>query len=67
MATAPPQTNCDRCRTPLVAGAAYCDNCGERTRKARRLVTLAVRVELLLIALIILLVGGFAAIYSVQR
>ena len=67
MASAPPQTNCDRCQAPLVADAAYCDNCGERTHKARRLVRLAIRVELLFIALILLVVAGFATIYYVQR
>ncbi len=67
MASAPPQANCDRCRAPLVADAAYCDNCGERTRKARRLVRLAVRVELLFIALVVVLVGAFAAIYYLQK
>ena len=61
------QTTCDRCRAPLVEDAAYCDSCGERTRRARRLVTVALRVELLFIALVILLVGGFAAIYYFQQ
>jgi predicted nucleic acid-binding Zn ribbon protein len=61
------QTTCDRCQSPLVEDAAYCDNCGERTRKARRMVRLAVRVELLFIALIVALVAGFSAIYYFQR
>jgi len=61
------QTTCDRCRAPLVEDAAYCDGCGERTRRARRMVTIALRVELLFIALVILLVGGFAAIYYFQQ
>jgi hypothetical protein len=61
------QTTCDRCQSPLVEDAAYCDNCGERTRKARRMVRLAVRVELLFIGLIIALVAGFSAIYYFQR
>ncbi len=67
MATAMRQTNCDRCQAPLVEDAAYCDRCGERTRRARRMVRLAIRVELLFIALIILLVAGFSAIYYFQR
>jgi hypothetical protein len=50
-----------------VPEAAYCDNCGERTRRARRLVTLALRVELLFIALIVLLVAGFTTIFFVQK
>jgi hypothetical protein len=61
------QTTCDRCQAPLVEDAAYCDNCGERTRKARRMIRLAVRVELLFIALVIVLVGAFAAIYYFQQ
>ena len=62
-----PQTNCDRCQAPLVEDAAYCDNCGERTRRARRLVTLAVRVELLFIALVVLLVAGFTLVFTLQK
>ena len=61
------QTICDRCRAPLVQDAAYCEKCGERTRKARRLVGIAIRVELLFIALVVLLVAGFTYIYYVQR
>jgi predicted nucleic acid-binding Zn ribbon protein len=67
MASAPPQTTCDRCKGPLVEGAAYCDNCGERTRKARRMVRLAIRVELLCIVLVAVLVIGFTWIYYVQH
>ena len=67
MASLPRQTTCDRCKAPLVEDAAYCENCGERTRRARRLVRLAVRVELLLIALVAVLVVGFAMIFYVQR
>jgi uncharacterized paraquat-inducible protein A len=61
------QTTCDRCQSPLVEDAAYCDNCGERTRRARRMVRLAVRVELLFIALIVALVAAFSAIYYFRR
>jgi predicted nucleic acid-binding Zn ribbon protein len=61
------QIACDRCQAPLVEDAAYCEKCGERTRKARRLVRVAIRVELLFIALVILLVVGFTIIYYVQR
>lgn len=61
------QATCDRCRAPLVPEAAYCDKCGERTRKARRMVTLAIRVELLFIALIVLLIAGFTFIFYVQK
>lgn len=61
------QTTCDRCKAPLVPDAAYCDNCGERTRKARRMVRLAIRVELLFLALVIALIATFSFIYYVQR
>ena len=47
--------------------AAYCESCGERTRRARRLVGLAVRVEVLFVALVILLLVGFIVVYSIQR
>jgi len=67
MATAMPQSTCDRCQAPLVEDAAYCDNCGERTRKARRMIRLAVRVELLFIGLVVLLVAGFTLVYSLQQ
>jgi predicted amidophosphoribosyltransferase len=61
------QTTCDRCQAPLVEDAAYCDNCGERTRKARRMIRLAVRVEILFVALVIVLVAAFATIYYLQQ
>jgi predicted nucleic acid-binding Zn ribbon protein len=67
MVNAMSQTTCDRCRAPLVEDAAYCDKCGERTRKARRMVRLAVRVELLFVALVALLVIGFITVFSLQR
>ena len=61
------QVACDRCGTALVPGAAYCDKCGQRTRKARRMVRLAVRVEILLILAITALVIGFSTIYYLQK
>ena len=69
MAAAPSveQTHCDRCGQLLQPRAAYCENCGERTRRARRLVGLAVRVEVLFIALVILLLVGFIVVYSIQK
>jgi predicted amidophosphoribosyltransferase len=67
MATAVEQTNCDRCQAPLVKGAAYCENCGERTRKARRLVRLAVRVEVLLILVVVVLIFGFTWVFLQQK
>jgi uncharacterized OB-fold protein len=61
------QTECDRCGSPLEPGAAYCDKCGERTRKARGLVTLTLRVELVVLALIALITIGFVVAFFVQR
>jgi uncharacterized OB-fold protein len=64
---APAQVACDSCGAQLVAGAAYCERCGSRTRKARRLVRLAIRVELLFFVLVVLLVIAFTWIYAAQR
>jgi uncharacterized OB-fold protein len=61
------QGACDSCGAELVPGAAYCERCGTRTRRARRLVRLAIRVELLFFALVVAVVVGFTWIYSVQR
>lgn len=67
MASAMEQTHCDRCQGSLAPGAAYCERCGERTRRARRLVRLAIRVELLLVLLVAVLVLGFAFVYYFQQ
>jgi uncharacterized OB-fold protein len=61
------QVACDACGAELVANAAYCERCGARTRRAKRLVRLAIRVELLFFLLVVGVVVGFAWIYSVQR
>lgn len=61
------QAACDVCGTALVPNAAYCEKCGARTRRARRLVRLAIRVELLFFFLVVVIVGGFIWVYSVQR
>jgi predicted nucleic acid-binding Zn ribbon protein len=66
MATAA-QTHCDRCKSPLMRDAAYCESCGERTRRAKRLVRLAIRVEILFILLVILVVIGFTYVFYVQQ
>jgi len=67
MASAVEQTTCDRCQAPLVLDAAYCDNCGERTRRARRTVRLAIRIELLCLVIVAVLVVGFSWIFYVQK
>ena len=61
------QAACDTCGATLVPNAAYCERCGARTRRARRLVRLAIRVELLFFALVVGIVIAFTWIYSVQR
>jgi uncharacterized OB-fold protein len=61
------QAACDACGAELVANAAYCERCGARTRRARRLVRLAIRVELLFFLLVVGLVIAFTWIYAAQR
>jgi uncharacterized OB-fold protein len=61
------QVACDSCGAELVPNAAYCERCGSRTRRARRLVRLAIRVELLFFLLVVGLVVAFTWIYSAQR
>lgn len=60
------QTNCERCGTELVPGAAYCDRCGERTRKARGAVRLVVRIEVLALLLMLTLTVVFAWVFIAQ-
>jgi uncharacterized OB-fold protein len=61
------QVACDRCGAALVENAAYCEKCGARTRRAKRLVRLAIRVELVFFVLVILMVAGFVWVYAVQH
>jgi uncharacterized OB-fold protein len=61
------QVACDTCGAQLTPNAAYCERCGARTRRARRLVRLAIRVELLFFLLVVGLVIAFTWIYAVQR
>jgi len=61
------QVACDTCGAELVPNAAYCERCGARTRRARRLVRLAIRVELLFFVGIVGLVIAFTWIYAAQR
>jgi uncharacterized OB-fold protein len=58
------QATCDRCGKELVPDAAYCEKCGARTRKARRMVRLAIRVEAVFFVAVVLMVGGFIWVYS---
>jgi predicted nucleic acid-binding Zn ribbon protein len=61
------QTHCDRCKALLMRDAAYCESCGERTHRAKRLVRLAVRVEILFVILVALVVVGFTYVFYVQQ
>jgi len=61
------QAACDNCGTAIVANAAYCEKCGARTRRAKRLVRLAIRVELLFFLLVVGIVVAFTWIYAVQK
>lgn len=63
----PAQVACDACGGELVPSAAYCERCGARTRRARRLVRVAIRVELLFFLMVVGLVIGFTWIYAAQR
>jgi len=61
------QLACDACGAELVPNAAYCERCGTRTRRARRLVRLAIRVEILFFLGVVGLVIAFTWIYAGQR
>jgi predicted amidophosphoribosyltransferase len=63
----PVQVACDTCGAELVPNAAYCERCGARTRRARRLVRLAIRVELLFLLLVVGLIISFTWIYTAQK
>jgi uncharacterized OB-fold protein len=61
------QVACDKCGGELVPNAAYCERCGERTRRARRLVRVALRVEVLFFLMVVAVLVGFIWTYSAQR
>ena len=61
------QVACDKCGAELIANAAYCEKCGARTRRARRLVRLAIRVELVFFLGVVLMVAGFVWVYAIQH
>ena len=58
------QPVCEYCSAKLRRNAAYCEECGRRTRRARRLTRIAIRVEVLAIILTAIVVLGFAYIYE---
>ena len=61
------QPACDKCGAELVPNAAYCESCGERTPRARRLVRIALRVEVLFFLMVVAIVIGFIWTYSAQK
>lgn len=61
------QVACDKCGGELVPNAAYCERCGERTQRARRLVRIALRVEVLFFLMVVAILIGFIWTYSAQR
>lgn len=61
------QVACDTCGTALEPNAAYCEKCGARTRRAKRMVRLAIRIELVFFVMVLVLVAAFVGIYEVQR
>ena len=54
-------------RREVDPGRAYCERCGTRTRRAKRMVGLAIRVELLFLLLFVILVAGFIWVYAAQK
>ncbi len=66
MAVRAEQTHCDRCGAEVQPGASYCDHCWARTRRARGNVRLAIRIELLLLGLMVVLIFGFAFVFLKQ-
>ena len=67
MAVESVQIACDNCGKELVPGAAYCEKCGARTRRAKRLVRLAIRVEMVFFLAVVLMVAGFVWVYAIQK
>ena len=61
------QVACDTCGAELIPQAAYCERCGARTRRSRRLVRVAIRVEALFFLMVVGLVVAFIWIYSAQK
>ena len=66
-AMAEAQVACDNCGKELVSGAAYCERCGARTRRAKRLVRMAIRVELVFFLAVVVMVAGFVWVYAIQK
>jgi uncharacterized OB-fold protein len=61
------QVACDKCGRELVPNAAYCESCGTRTRRAKRLVRVALRFEIVFFLMVVAVLVGFIWSYSAQR
>ena len=62
------QIKCQRCGAELQPDAIYCDNCGQRTQLAQRRVRIAIRLEIVFIALVCAMIIAFAWVqYYTQR
>jgi predicted amidophosphoribosyltransferase len=57
---------CDACGASLVSNAAYCERCGARTRRARRLVRLAIRIEAVFFLAVVAMVAAFIWVYAAK-
>src|SRR5260370_41635741 len=60
------QVACDKCGATLVPNAAYCERCGERTRRARPLFRFAIRVQVRLFLMVVALVIGIKWLHQAQ-
>jgi len=61
------QVACDKCGAELVPNAAYCERCGTRTHRDRRLVRMPIRAELLIFLMFVALVVAFIWVYAGQK
>ncbi len=57
---------CDACGASLAPDAAYCERCGARTRRARRLVRQAIRVEAVFFLAVVAMIGSFIWVYAAK-
>lgn len=60
------QVACDACGASLAQDAAYCERCGARTHRARRLVRLAIRVEAVFFLAVVAMIGAFIWVYAAK-
>jgi uncharacterized OB-fold protein len=71
MATAPRHAesgeSCHRCGAALAPRVAYCESCGQRTRRAARAVRFWARLEIFFLLMVVVLVIGFTIAFYIQR